>query len=161
MDAPYEAGMPYIVYAESDKLEAVVVGDATLTASSNGALYGTFADMDQAALNTAATTKGADVYMVVGTELRRATGYALDGITPLTGNSLRAQRAYVIVDEIPTTIYTPAPGKKYRSMALPRQTPTGFENAEASDKPMKVLINGQLYILRGEKMYNVNGQVVK
>ena len=38
---------------------------------------------------------------------------------------------------------------------------TGMDELNASDTPVKMLIDGQLFILRGEKMYNANGQLVK
>ena len=40
-------------------------------------------------------------------------------------------------------------------------TATGVDNLNASDAPVKVMIDGQLFILRGEKLYNANGQIVK
>ena len=36
-----------------------------------------------------------------------------------------------------------------------------MENLNVSDKPVKMIINGQLFILRGEKMYDAKGQLVK
>ena len=96
---------------------------------------------------------------MIGDELRRATGFDTDGITPLTGNSLPAQRAFVVVDDIPSA---PAQMPAHvRSMPLQKDQAQGFENLDASEKPIKVLIDGQLYILRGENVYNANGQIVK
>ena len=40
-------------------------------------------------------------------------------------------------------------------------TEEGFENIQTSDKPMKVLIDGTLYILRGEKIHDATGRMVK
>ena len=39
--------------------------------------------------------------------------------------------------------------------------PSGFEDVQVSEKATKVLINGQIYILRGDKMYTIQGQVVR
>ena len=56
----------------------------------------------------------------------------------------------------------PAPGRRRISMSyFGSQVATGIDALNASEAPVKVLINGQLFILRGEKMYNVNGQLVK
>ena len=153
-NAPFEAGKPYIMYATASTVQAVLSGDDAAAGSNNG-LYGTLSPMDQDALNTAATAAGNDLYLVIGDELRRATGAGTGG------NSLAAQRAYVVVAEITGGAPAPMPGRQVRSMGLPKDTPTAIDNAEASEKPVKKLINGNLFILRGEKMYNANGQVVK
>ena len=149
-----EAGKPYIMYATASTVQAVLSGDDAAASSNNG-LYGTLSSMDQDALNTAATAAGNDLYLVIGDELRRATGAGTGG------NSLAAQRAYVVVAEITGGAPALMPGRQVRSMGLPKDTPTGIDNAEASEKPVKKLVNGQLFILRGEKMYNANGQLVK
>mgnify|MGYP002623091287 CR=1 FL=1 len=43
----------------------------------------------------------------------------------------------------------------------PQNTPTDFERTEVSDSPNKILSNGQIFILRGEKIYTLTGQEVK
>ena len=42
-----------------------------------------------------------------------------------------------------------------------QNTATGMENVDASAQPVKTIINGQLFILRGEKMYDAQGKLVK
>jgi hypothetical protein len=37
----------------------------------------------------------------------------------------------------------------------------GFMNAEVTEKAQKLLINGQIYIIRAGKIYTIQGQVVK
>jgi hypothetical protein len=46
-------------------------------------------------------------------------------------------------------------------MPMQPQVATGIDALNASDAPVKVLINGQLFIIRGEKMYDAKGQLVK
>lgn len=153
-----EAGKPYIMYATASTVQAVL-GDETNAPGANGAIHGTFSKLLQDQLNTYATVAGNDLYLVIGDELRRATGFDTDGITPLTGNSLPAQRAFVVVDDIPSA---PAQMPAHvRSMPLQKDQAQGFENLDASEKPIKVLIDGTLYILRGENVYNANGQIVQ
>ena len=150
--APFDAGKPYILYAESGKLEAVLEGDAVDASAivANGAIHGTFSPMDQEALNGA----GDNIYLVIGNQLRRVDGQ--------TGNSLPAYRAYVDLDEITGGAPSLMPGRKVRSMPMQGQVATGVESIQTSEiRNQKVLINGQLFILRGEKMYNANGQLVK
>ena len=71
-------------------------------------------------------------------------------------------RAYIRLADITPSEPTLAPGRRRISMSVnDTQTATGFENAEANEAPHKVLINGELFILRGEKMYDAKGQLVK
>ncbi len=71
-------------------------------------------------------------------------------------------RAYIRLAGITPSEPTLAPGRRRISMSVnDTQTTTGFENAEANEAPRKVLINGELFILRGEKMYDAKGKLVK
>lgn len=72
-----------------------------------------------------------------------------------------ANRAYV---DMNTPVLAGAPRHGVRRITFDVQgtnIATGIENAAATDKPAKMLINGQLFILRGEKMYDAKGQLVK
>ena len=147
--APFAAGKPFIVFAESEKLEAVL--DAEVSAPvANGALHGTFSLLGQADLDG----KGDNIYLVIENVLRR--------VDSQTGNTLPAYRAYVDLDEIdPISTPNPAPGKNVRSMPMHKDATQGFENIETSDKPVKVMIDGTLYILRDGKVYDATGRMVK
>ena len=71
-------------------------------------------------------------------------------------------RAYIELDQIRPSESTLAPGRRRISMSVnDTQTATGVENGEANEAPRKVLINGELFILRGEKVYDAKGQLVK
>lgn len=153
-DAPYEGGKPYIVYAESDKLEALVEA-ADAPAGTNGALHGTYVLMDQEALDAAAATYSSPIYLLSSNQLIRVTG-------DLTSNNrLGAGRAYIVYDQLPNGAPQPAPGKRVRAIPMQGQTATGIDALNASDAPVKLLINGQLFILRGEKLFDANGRIVK
>ena len=132
-----EAGKPYIMYATASTVQAELEG-ADAAAGSNGALHGTFVNLVQENFDA----PGAQIYLVIGNQLRLVTGR--------TGNTLPAYRAYVELS-----------GRKVRSMPMQGQTATGMDELNASENPVKMLIDGQLFILRGEKMYNANGQLVK
>ena len=150
-DAPYAAGTPYIIYAEAaGDLTAVLSGDVETTPGVNGALYGTFSLMEQTHLNAA----GENIYLLMNNELRRVDGQS--------GNSLPAYRAYIALDEIANT-GAPAnvPAHRVRAIPMHKDVVTGFENINATDKPVKLLIDGNIYILRGEKMYDATGRLVK
>ena len=150
-DAP-EAGKPYIFQATAETLR-VVYGEETAGAPvANGALVGTFEDLDAAALNTINETGENDIYMLFNNELR-----------PIgTNNHLDAHRAYVLynlLQEVPAAGF--APGKKVKRMPMQGQTTTDCELINAAEAPVKMMINGQLYILRGEKKYDATGRLVK
>jgi hypothetical protein len=149
-DAPYTtAGKAYIMYAEAETVSAILTGKPAPAPVANGAIHGTFADMYQDDLNAA----GDNIYLVIGNQLRRVDGQA--------GNSLPANRAYVDIDEITGGAPAGIPANRVRSMPMQPQVATGMENVDASAQPVKTIINGQLYILRGEKMYDAQGKLVK
>ena len=150
-EAPFAAGTPYIIQATDDnegKLEVVYEGSEVGAPVENGALRGTFSYMDADAL---AAVEGT-VYMLFNNEL-----------CPIgTNNHLDAHRAYVLYNLL-TVPSGPnfAPGKKVKSMPLQKDVTTGFENLNASEKPVKLMIDGNIYILRGEKLYDATGRLVK
>ena len=149
--APYVAGKPYIFQATDDnegKLEVVYEGDAVGAPVENGALRGTFNYMDADAL---AGVEGT-VYMLFNNELR-----------PIgTNNHLDAHRAYVRYDLLQAVNAAPArPGHRVKSMPMQPNTATDIDILNASEVPVKVLIDGQIFILRGEKMYDTTGRLVK
>ena len=144
-EAPFEAGKPYIIYATSTKLEAIVEG-ADADAGSNNGLYGTLDYMDAAALEAAGAT-----YMLYQNALRP--------IDYTYNNHLAANRAYIKLAEISAP--APAPGRNIRKMPMEPQVATGIDALNVSDKPVKMVIDGQLFIIRGEKMYDATGHLVK
>lgn len=74
-------------------------------------------------------------------------------------------RAYIELNQIDPSEPTLAPGRRRISMSVnDTQTTTGVENGElinGENGVQKVLIDGELFILRGEKMYDAKGQLVK
>ena len=150
-NAPFEAGKPYILYATASTVEAKLDGTPVTVAGENNGLHGTFVNLTQEAFDA----PGAQIYLVIGNELRLVTGQS--------NNTLPAYRAYAELSEIPDGTPAPMPGRQVRSMALPKNTPTGIDQITNDQLPMtnKVIIDGQLFILRGEKMYNANGILVK
>ena len=76
-----------------------------------------------------------------------------------------ANRAYLkigVSGGVPTTAIAPAPGRRRISMGIAgREVPTALDNLNAGEQPMKVIIDGQLFILRGEQMFDATGRLVK
>ena len=80
-----------------------------------------------------------------------------------------ANRAYIVMSDVPTyaeyqaaQTSNPAPRRRVTLGRNAEQVATGIEDVQG-DKVQctKMLINGQLFILRGEKMYDAKGQLVK
>ena len=74
-----------------------------------------------------------------------------------------ANRAYIKLSAINPTEPALAPGRIRMSMGVvgAPSVITGCENIDASEAPIKMIIDGQLFILRGEKMYDAQGRLVK
>ena len=67
---------------------------------------------------------------------------------------------------ISNTYVAPAPGRRRVAMGVQNeqgsQVATDIENVQNDENNIqKVLINGELFILRGEKMYDATGRLVK
>ncbi len=149
---PLPAGKPFIIRATAAKLEVVYEG-ATGSAGTNGALVGTFDDLDAAALNTINETGENDVYMLFNNELR-----------PIGANNhLDAHRAYVLFNLLNpvSSEPKPAPGRRVLAMPMQKDVTTDIDALNASETPVKMMIDGQLFILRGEKLYDATGRLVK
>ena len=74
---------------------------------------------------------------------------------------MRGFRAYFIVhrNTIPPS---QAPHGTPARIMTTQQTPTEIENIDSPENDnQKIIRNGVLYILRGEKIYNAQGQLVK
>ena len=72
--------------------------------------------------------------------------------------------SYIVLDDVPDpdSAPAPAPGVRRISMGVNGQnTATGVDQVQGDNVPTKMIINGQLYILRGEKMYDAQGKLVK
>ena len=90
------------------------------------------------------TVSTEDAYFLVGNEFKKYTGT----------EDVPAGKAYLI--------YTagganPAP----RRIVMRFNTTTAVENVEAVEKGVKFMENGEIFIRRGENVYNAQGQMVK
>ena len=152
--APLTAGQPYIFQAEAEEL-CVVYGNADPApqAGTAGALVGTFELMEQAALNAAATNASSDIYLLNSNELWKVNGQS--------GNNLPANRAYVVYKNLIPENPAPAPGRRVRAIPMQTNGTTGLENLNVSEAPAKMIIDGKMYILRGEQMFDATGRLVK
>jgi len=143
-----EAGKPYIFQAEAASLCFEYSGEEA-SAGTNGVLVGTFEPLTQTALNATNT------FLLYNNELYRVDGGS--------GNSLGANRAYinynafVVANEAPQS----APGRRVRAVPMQANGTTGIENIKASEAPAKMIIDGKMFIIRGEQMFDATGRLVK
>ena len=146
---PLVAGRPYFFQAEAEELCVELSGDPVNGPSAFGALHGTFTEMNQAAL----TAAGTDIYLLNNNELWLVSGQS--------GNVLPENRAYVVYSELIPGNPQSAPGRRVRAMPMQANGATGIENIKASEAPAKMIIDGKMYILRGEQMFDATGRLVK
>ena len=143
-----EAGVPYVFQAHGEKMllffGATKVDDPV---DKHNGMYGTF---EQVVL-----TELTDVYYFAQRAL-----WSCDGAEDLT---IPANRAYVKLSEVgEVQSTTPAPGRRRITMNVNgEKVTTDIDNLNAGEQPMKVMIDGQIFIIRGEKMFDVTGKLVK
>ncbi len=144
-----EAGRPYIFRAAANTLEVAYTGDAVLApvTEGNNGLVGSFTEelLDQ----------NSNHYIIYNNAL-----YYVNSANVYVGE----HRAYLDMTGVPAYV-EPQQGNNARrrvTMAVyGKDQAQGFENLDASEKPLKVMIDGTLYILRGEKVYDATGRLVK
>ena len=147
-----EAGMPYIFLAHESTIGVFYTGTATNTAQDKNGLHGTLEDITSG-------MNGENKYMLYNNQVLHSTS---------PESMLPANRAYIQLDEVPgygNPGYRAAPAKPGRRRISTNfnapQIATGLEDAAANETPVKVLINGEMFIIRGEKMYDATGRLVK
>lgn len=134
--ASMEAGKPYIFQASADLLTVSMTGARKDVQEANG-LIGN--------LGTDAITVPMDAYVLKNNLL-----YMVNSDVTIAPN-----RAYINMDAI--NPIAPAPGRVRRVIAVENQA-AGVESLQPSAFCLKkVLMNGQLFILRDGQLYNVTG----
>lgn len=140
-----EAGKPYLVsFPAGDNITSMTFHNVTITATAPQTVSTTLLDMKGifAPQNMAANT---DNQLFLGAD---NTLYWSDGTDPLKGF-----RAY-----FETNGSTPLVPARF---SRPKNTPTGTEQIQSDSNVQKVFRNGQLFIIRDGKQYNVSGVIVK
>ena len=146
-----QAGTPYIFYATSNTLTVTYNGTKADDAKENvNGMYGTFTKIIDTKTAGSASNILEGNYVVYNNEL------LLCG----TGCGLYEYRAYVNVDEISTNVPAAVPGRRRVSMGVQGEnTTTDFENiTNGENNTIKVIENGQLFIIRNGEKYNIQGQ---
>ena len=153
-----ENGKTAVYLASVDALEAGVPYIFQKTASQIKVVY----DMSAAAVKTAKTVNGLVGSFVHNTIVPMTTGYILynNAFCPSDGSAkVNAYRAYLNLNDVTGGKPTQMPGRRYIGMGVQGENEaTGFENITAPEgETKKVLINGQLIIIRGGEKFNAQG----
>ena len=140
-----EAGVPYIFLAEDEQI-TVVYGDETASAAkSKNGLVGTFDDIEDRAAGTAGNQLEGN-YLINGNMIRLCGGNC----------SLSANRAYIYMDDVPTDVVAPAPGRRRITMQnADAQVTTGL-NGISEDTPIAPQQQG-IYDVLGRKLEQTAG----
>ena len=135
--ASMEAGKPYIFLASADQLTVTMTGARAEIQEANG-LVGNLGATAMDVPQNAYVLKNNKLYLVDNTSV-----------------TIAPNRAYIDLSGI--TTLAPAPGMKRRVIAAENQT-TGVDKVPSDQvQTTKVLLNGQLFILRDGQLYNVTG----
>jgi hypothetical protein len=150
-ELPLVAGRPYIFRAAASTLEVAYTGDAVgapVNDAANNGLVGSFTEEPLA--------QNSNHYIIYNNAL-----YYVNSDNVKVG----AHRAYLDMTGVPAYNNEPQQGNNARrrvTMAVyGKDEAQGFDNLESGDAPKKVMIDGTLYIFRGEKQYDATGRLVK
>ena len=143
-----KAGVPYVFLPNAVQIKIALDGTTAGTASKVNGLQGTFVEIQDGPAGTA------------GNILEGKHVLYNNAIQKCGGNcQLPAYRAYFLVDEITTTEPAQVPGR--RRVALDYQgenQATGLDNIGAPENDaVKVLMNGQMIIIRNGEKFNALG----
>ena len=142
------AGVPYLFQASAEEISCFP-GTTTVTDPINsGAMKGTFVNLE---------LDGSDL-----TNIYYFAKNALWSCVDLTKLSVPANRAYVDMLQVADLTEAAPVGVRRITLGVNGQnTATGVDQVQGDNVPTKMIINGQLFILRGEKMYDAQGKLVK
>ena len=140
-----EAGVPYIFEKTANQIKVVYTGeavDAPQNGDANG-LVGTFVE----------TTVPDGMYILY-------QGAFCTNEPAGTLNKIKENRAYLNMANVEGDAPQQMPGRRYIGMSVQGENETtGFDNIQLPNaNSQKLIINGQLIIIRDGEMYNAQGQ---
>ena len=151
-----EAGKPYLFEADGGQIFFCKPIGVTAAPLANGeeitikGMVGTFS-------GTALAQGADDLCYFSGRHLWRVNDFTV-------GVPIPEHRCYVNYDVLKAAgpASAPAAGRRRISMGVNGENQAqGFENILGGETPMKVMIDGTLYIIRGEKVFDATGRLVK
>ena len=141
-----EAGMPYIFIADQEVLYFFCGTDEAATAGNYNSLQGTFTQIDPSVDNILVEN-----YMLVNNIIKKCGANC----------GLNANRAYFIGSELETLGSAPSPIQGRRRISLEvtnENTATSLDGIVVPEgETVKVIVNGQLIIIRGGEKFNAQG----
>lgn len=154
------AGQPYFFIAEGTEIRGIKSGDAVTSGSSVNGFYGwispTDASMELTTWHTHYDAGADNTYVIYSNSVLRINQ---------GGTMLKSERCYININstEPSRSSISPMPGRNRIRMSVQNeQVATGVGEVQGDEvQSTKVIIDGHLYILRGEKMYNATGRLVK
>ena len=150
-----DAGYPYLFEAAGGKVffcKPVGTTAAPLVSGEETSVKGMIGTFS----GTTLTQGEDDICYFAGRHIWRVNDFSVDiDVDP--------HRCYVNYDVLRTKpAAAAAPGRRRVIMGVNgKDEAQGFENLESGDAPMKIMIDGTLYILRGEKVFDATGRLVK
>ncbi|MBO6074423.1 MAG: chitobiase/beta-hexosaminidase C-terminal domain-containing protein [Paludibacteraceae bacterium] len=142
-----EAGHPYVFLPSATSIEVTYTDNAGASAGSFNGLVGSYTQ----------ETITADA----GNYILYNNMYYLVNSTAYVGEN----RAYIHMPDVPdaptSTPQGDAPRRRVAMNVNGRQVATGISDIETGDQPIKVMIDGNLYIIRAGQMYDMTGSKVK
>ena len=153
---------PTVATVANGVVTAVSAGTATITATATNGTPDDTTD-DQTATCTITVTDpdqaAADAVLALFDALPAVENITLDDKATIEA----ARAAYNALTDEQKALVTPEDLSKLTAAeeALAALEATGVENIQGNVKNVKILENGQIFILRGEKVYTLQGQEVK
>ena len=142
--------------------QVIPMDNAVILKANSGSITLTPSDDTPVTFTTTNNLHGVDAPSAAPANCYVLSGHSSDnsvigvGFYQYTG-TLKAHRAYAVISG--GAAYAP---KKLRFVFNNENTATGVENVQSDNvQSTKVLRNGQLIIIRGDKEYNAQGQIVK
>lgn len=152
-----EAGVPYIMYNTATEFKCYQTGEAVdaPAAEGNNGLVGVF-EITMFDTKIRPVTDDADA-------AARGIYIISDGTLYLCGNNcgVYANRAYIVNGNITDQSAKAPAHAARRTIGNPNGTPTNLNGLNGNVKAQKALIDGHIYIIRDNKMYNAQGLFVK
>ena len=154
------AGQPYFFIAIGTEILGNKTGDAVSSGSNKNGFYGYISATNAAMELTNWHTdydanEEYNTFIIYNNSVFRINQ---------GGTMLNSERCYININssEPSRGVVAPAPGLKRLNMSISGTSETtDIDALKVFDKPVKMIIDGQLYILRGEKLYDSTGRMVK
>ena len=149
-----EAGKPYLFIAEGADILGVEIGNAATSAQDYNGFHGIVGNSDYTLTVSQSESDAYKYYIIYQNQIRRC------GVGDF---NMAVGRAYIDMSEVSANAAAPAPGRRRVGMTDPEapQTFTGVDATMNDGKPMKMFIDGQLFILRNGQIFDTTGRIVK